>query len=597
MSDNNQKPNAWGQNKNIPDSWGKNNKLPENWGKQSSNSDSGTPSVRTKATSSASAENTANLSDKAKSGIGLLAGAAKKVGGAAKNAAGNAVEYAKSDDVKDKLNAAKNKAKSIEDGAGSSLADMKEKTSNAINEHRSSKSELSNNNTSDEVSEDTLETAIAENNPVVNQFDDVIVNDTAIADEESSAETTAEADTDSYIEKPVDNEVYAPEHEEAYEYAEDVVAETANSGSLKKNILIGAVVLAVGIGAIIGVGLIFKKGDKKPSSNDSSIETTAENSTSATSTITIVETTTGNAQSSTTTVVTPSESDKAYTLEKYSVEIKIGEITNVNILHYPEGCDETNEYWTSSDYNIASVNVHGYITGVSSGDCTVSISCKDNPNIKTDISVVVIDEKSTESTEPIQNQPNAQLGVMYNKFYISSLTGGSSGGYIEDYNGDGVDDLICWRANAGYVVTYYKNGELVYDTIPNTFGYAYNEPLLGMKTEYYDGNTLREKCREKAIDCGFTINKDFYMGSTNAIGYVNTSDINSTLNVRSAPSTDSDVLVQIPNGKLFNVIPESTGQYGVYNNKGWYYISVNQDGVNYMGYISADYAIAWDNAI
>ena len=87
------------------------------------------------------------------------------------------------------------------------------------------------------------------------------------------------------------------------------------------------------------------------------------------------------------------------------------------------------------------------------------------------------------------------------------------------------------------------------------------------------------------------------MGSTNAIGYVNTSDINSTLNVRSAPSTDSDVLVQIPNGKLFNVIPESTGQYGVYNNKGWYYISVNQDGVNYMGYISADYAIAWDNAI
>lgn len=593
MSDNNQKPNAWGQNKNIPDSWGKNNKLPENWGKQSSNSDNGTPSVRTKATSSASAENTANLSDKARSGVGLLAGAAKKVGGAAKNAAGNAVEYAKSDDVKDKLNAAKNKAKSIADSAGSSLADIKEKTSDAINERRVSKSELSDDNTSDEIVEDTSDTAIAEDTLIADSFDD-----TSIEDEELSSETSEGADTGNYVPDEDDDEVYETEKEEEYAYAEnDVVEKTASDGSLKKNILIGAVVLAVGIGAIIGIGLLFKKGDKKPSSNDSDIETTAEATTEETSKVTTAETTTDKVQSSTTTVVTPSESDKAYTLEKYSVEIKIGEITNVNILHYPEGCDETNEYWTSSDYNIASVNVHGYITGVSCGECTVSISCKDNPNIKTDISVVVIDEKSTESTEPTKHQPDAQLGVMYNKFFISSLSGGSSGGYIEDYNGDGVDDLICWRANAGYVVTYYKNDELVYDTIPNTFGYAYNEPLFGMKTEYYDGNTLREKCREKAIDCGFTINKDFYMGSTNAIGYVNTIDITSTLNVRSAPSTDSDVLVQIPNGKLFNVIPESTGQYGVYNNKGWYYISVNQDGTNYMGYISADYAIAWDNAI
>ncbi|SEL08312.1 SH3 domain-containing protein [Ruminococcus sp. YRD2003] len=593
MSDNNQKPDAWGQNKNIPDSWGKNNKLPENWGKQSSNADSGTPSGGTKITSSSSVENTANLSDKAKSGIGLLAGAAKKVGGAAKNAAGNAVEYAKSDDVKDKLNAAKNKAKSIADGAGSSLADMKEKTSNAINERRVSKSELSDDNTSDEIIEDTLDTAIAEDSSIVDSFDDA-----SIEDDEMSAEPSAEADTVNYAPDEADDEVYETEQEEEYAYAgNDVVEETSSGGNLKKSILIGAAVLAVGIGTIIGVGLIFKKGDKKPNSNDSSIETTAETSTAATSTVTTAETTTSKAQSSTTTVVTTSESDKSYTLEKNSVKIKIGETTNVNILHYPEGCDEINEYWTSNDYNIASVNVHGYITGVSSGECIVSISCKDNPAIKTDISVVVVDEDSTQSTEPTKHQPDAQLGMMYNKFFISSLSGGSSGGYIEDYNGDGVDDLICWRANAGYVVTYYKNDELVYDTIPNTFGYAYNEPLFGMKTEYYDGNTLREKCREKAIDCGFTINKDFYMGSTNAIGYVNTSDINSTLNVRSAPSTDSDVLVQIPNGKLFNVIPESTGQYGVYNNKGWYYISVNQDSTNYMGYISADYAIAWDNAI
>ncbi|WP_294755252.1 hypothetical protein [uncultured Ruminococcus sp.] len=394
MSDNNQKTDAWGQNRNIPDSWVKNNKLPENWGKQSVSPDikNNTGASPSKSNAKTKSESSTGFSDKAKSGVGLLAGAAKKVGGATKNAAGSAVEYAKSDEVKEKLNAAKNKAKSISDGAGSSLTDLKEKAGDAINERHSSMSELSDN-TSDEIGEDTLDTAITEESPISDPSDD-----TSTEDEELSAETTAESDTDSYIEEPVDDEVYDTEPEEEYEYSEEVVAKTASSGSLKKNILIGAAVLAVGIGAIIGVGLIFKKGDKKPNSSDSSIETTAETSTAATSIVTTAETTTGNAQSSTTTVVTTSESDKSYTLEKNSIEIKIGETTNVNILHYPEECNETNEYWTSSDYNIASVNVHGYITGVSSGECIVSISCKDNPDIKTDISVVVIDEENTESS-------------------------------------------------------------------------------------------------------------------------------------------------------------------------------------------------------
>lgn len=290
MSDNNQKPNAWGQNKNIPDSWGKNNKLPENWGKQSTNADSVTPSGGTKPTSSASAENAANLSDKARSGIGLLAGAAKKVGGAAKNAAGNAVEYAKSDDVKDKLNAAKNKAKSIADGAGSSLADMKEKTSSTINEHRVSKSELPDDNTSDEIVEDTSDTAIAEETPIADSFDN-----TSIEDDEMSAETSAETNADNYVPDEVDDEVYDTEQEE-YAYAEnDVVEETlaydeselaeeyeeavadnpafANEGSLKKNIIIGAIVLAVGIGAITGIGYFYKKSiENKKHSASSEIE-------------------------------------------------------------------------------------------------------------------------------------------------------------------------------------------------------------------------------------------------------------------------------------------------------------------------------------
>ncbi len=207
-------------------------------------------------------------------------------------------------------------------------------------------------------------------------------------------------------------------------------------------------------------------------------------------------------------------------------------------------------------------------------------------------------EKSIEVSKPdTPTLNNTELGRMYNEFYIYSLHGYVSGGYIEDYNGDGVDDLIFWSANAGYSVAYYKNGTLESIIIPDTSNYDYDEPLFGMKTQYYACDILPDKCREKAINCGFTINKDFYMGSTNLIGYVKTNDINGTLNLRSEPNTDSDVLVQLPNGKLFNVIPEPTGNYGVYGNNDWYYISVNQNGNNYTGYISADYAVAWDNAI
>lgn len=208
------------------------------------------------------------------------------------------------------------------------------------------------------------------------------------------------------------------------------------------------------------------------------------------------------------------------------------------------------------------------------------------------------EEKTSEVTEPdTSTLKNGELGRMYNEFYIYSLHGYISGGYIEDYNGDGVDDLIYWAANAGYVVAYYKNGTIEKNVIPNTDSYGYDEPLFGMKTQYYAWDELPDKCLEKAISCGFTANKDFYIGNTYQIGYVKTKDIDGTLNLRSAPSTDSDVLVQLPNGKLFNVIPSPTGNYGVYDDNGWYYISVNQNGNNYMGYISADYAVAWDNGI
>ena len=180
MSENNQMPNGWGQNKNIPDSWRKNNKLPDNWNNQNTNSytqnNSGASPSSTKANTNS--ESSFGFSDKAKSGVGMLAGVAKKVGGAAKNAAGNAVEYAKSDEAKEKLNAAKNKARSLADGAGSKLTDIKERTGDKINEYRQSKADSDvsvDNAAGDAVVDDTYEDIT----PDAKEYED----DSAISDE------------------------------------------------------------------------------------------------------------------------------------------------------------------------------------------------------------------------------------------------------------------------------------------------------------------------------------------------------------------------------------------------------------------------------
>lgn len=637
MSDNNQKTDAWGQNKNIPDSWGKNNKLPENWGKQSSNADSGTPSVRTKATSSSSVENTANLSDKAKSGIGLLAGAAKKVGGAAKNAAGNAVEYAKSDDVKDKLNAAKNKAKSIADGAGSSLADMKEKTSNAINERRVSKSELSDDNTSDEIVEDMSNTAIAEDTPIAVSFDD-----TSIEDDEMSAEPSAEADTDYYVPDEADDEVYDTEQEEEYEYVKDVVAEMASSGSLKKNILIGAAVLAVGIGTIIGVGLIFKKGDKKPSSNDSSIETTAETSTAATSVVTTVETTTDSKQSSTTTVATTSAKTETTTAnaneinknkilasvdnDEYAgkdshienapadmsfndIDENLSQITITNpVLYSGPGSSYSEVYKSSASEKFYLVGENGdwYYLMFYAGTGRFTHMTYGFAS-KTPVSV--------QNTSKLSEE---ELGYMYNMFYIESLHGPIGGGYIEDYDNDGTDEAILSTANGGYQLVKYQNGKLLWSSYPNGSGYSYGQQLPNMKTAFYDWERISDRIRELAVSHGYTANQYFSIDSTTTesvdeygnkvysfgntfIGYVKTSDIFSTLNLRSSPSTNSNVITQLPNGTLFHVIGayDSNGNettfYG--SSPSWYLVELNINGTKYSGYVSGDYVHTWDSSI
>lgn len=193
-----------------------------------------------------------------------------------------------------------------------------------------------------------------------------------------------------------------------------------------------------------------------------------------------------------------------------------------------------------------------------------------------------------------------ELGIMYNLFYIDTLSSQNRGGFIEDWDGDGIDDLICVGIYANYYTCIYNNGETVHTSYNLGSNYTEGDFLPSTSTKYYSESELRKKCLEMAIENGYTANQNFIVGPNYAVGYVKTADLKGTLNLRSAPSTDSSVITQLPNGMLFNVIDSldnSGGSTSFYGSPSWYYITVNYNGENYSGYVSADYVVTRDLAI
>jgi hypothetical protein len=76
-------------------------------------------------------------------------------------------------------------------------------------------------------------------------------------------------------------------------------------------------------------------------------------------------------------------------LDKYQVVIIAGETDMPWVTMYPEDAENKGEIWESSDKSVATVNHYGKITGVKAGECVVTVTSKDNPEVKAEVKVKV----------------------------------------------------------------------------------------------------------------------------------------------------------------------------------------------------------------
>ncbi len=80
---------------------------------------------------------------------------------------------------------------------------------------------------------------------------------------------------------------------------------------------------------------------------------------------------------------------ESITLDKYEVNIEVGNTDMPWVTMLPEDAADKSELWESSDESVATVNYYGRITGVSAGECTVTVTSKDNPEVSATVKVNV----------------------------------------------------------------------------------------------------------------------------------------------------------------------------------------------------------------
>lgn len=98
------------------------------------------------------------------------------------------------------------------------------------------------------------------------------------------------------------------------------------------------------------------------------------------------------------------------TLTVYELWLSVGESFMPIVTMAPENAADKSELWSSSDTSVATVDPYGNICAVGVGDCTVTVTSKDNPDVSAEVKV----HASVAETAPSQpDEPPAAEGVTY----------------------------------------------------------------------------------------------------------------------------------------------------------------------------------------
>lgn len=572
MNDNNNTPKGWGksnsgdakaspwENKSKTSAWG-NSPSDSAWKNTSANSGN--------RSSKSNGVDSADIS----AAVNKFANIAKKAGEKAAGAAKNAVDYAKSDEAAEKLNSLKDKAGSAVSGVGSKLSGIKNKASDKISEHRNNEAD-SNDNSSEQNIENTYESEafIDEVSESEEELESATV---ALVDNYEAYPDTAENAQDVNVPKntspsfPNKNNNTASAYNTRNYNAQDSqrpaatpLWETSSPRYIIQKqktspvLIIVIIALVLVVGVLVGMFFVMNRKDKKESSkSNSSVSEVEETTAEITEAPTESEPQTTTAEKTTAAETTT----EATTTEQPEKETK-------TLTTYPES--DISKY---PQYIKAAENDRD--SGLADYFALVDINADNIPELfLTDMDGRIYAIYTAVGNDYAELQRVGGTGrdwiTLYNDGCISHGSSfGNDGGYT-DYEYTGGKELK-------EIKTYSLNE---YNDIPTSHDGEANISVSSL--DNYITKPTENNVNDYTVYDTSAATADFYFNA-NQFGYGGTVVTeNDPLNLRVAPSSNSEVIIQMPQGA-------DVGIFG-YNND-WYYVCYTESGITYYGYASRNF--------
>lgn len=121
-------------------------------------------------------------------------------------------------------------------------------------------------------------------------------------------------------------------------------------------------------------------------------------------------------------------------LDKYEMELEVGDNDIAYVTMYPETAKDKREIWSSSDESVAIVDNEGYVTAMGEGKCIITVKSTANPDVYEEIVVRVTDSNKITSIE-------------LSKTEITITVGGHDIAYVTMYPETAQDKSEIWSSS------------------------------------------------------------------------------------------------------------------------------------------------------